>query len=356
MKRLMTYIAVFIVITACMLLFFIKNFPAEMAELSLDGVVDPSQIDIAMKDNSIFDYLNIYDIFVRGENANVYSGNINILLRKSDIKVGSMTYKDDEIVMGEKHMEENFNYNLLGEKYESQFGEYNVNCIIKNSDKTYYRDINILQSVNIKNQRMYILLVNEKKLPIKYEQVLSAFIYYNARVAKSIYYLDVINFFKKLLTILIIAEFIIIFLKLLSYTKKSIVALTESRKSLQYDYTLKEFILKSDNITSIFKILYQVIILVLLGISMMWLTIVILKISTSYVIDYSSLKSIINAIADFIALMKYYIANGLTDISLALINCIVIYLLTFFTIFIIYAKEFAVKLKGKGKFSIMLDK
>jgi hypothetical protein len=356
MKRLMMYIAVFILITACMLMFFIRNFPAEMTELNLDGVVNPNQIDIAMKDNSIFDYLNIYEIFVRSESANIYTGNINILLRKSDIKAGALTYKDDEIIMGEKHMEENFRYSLLGEKYQSQFGEYNVNCIIKNIDKTYYRDINILQNVNIKNQRLYISLFNEKRAALKYKQTIDAFMYNNISVAKSIYYLDVINFFKKLLIILIIAEFAIIFLELLAYTKNNIVALSKSRQSSQYDYTINEFILESNNVKAMLKILSQVVMLVLLGVSMMWATVVILKITTSYVIDYSSLKSIINAITDFTSLMKYYIANGLSNISSALISCIIIYLMTFFAIFIINVIKFYIKLKEKGKFSFISGK
>lgn len=352
MKKLMTYIAVFIVITAFMLLFFIRNFPAEMAELSLDGIANPNQIDRAMVENSIYDYFNVYDTFVRGENANVYTGNINILLRKSDIKAGAMTYSDDEVIMGDKHMEENFKYNLLGERYESQFGEYYVNCIIKNSDKVYYRDLNILQNVNIKSQRLYMSLVNEKKLPMKYEQVISTLRYYNIGISKSIYYSDAINFFKKLLILLIIAEFTIIFLKFLNRTKKSIVALSESRKSSQYDLTLREFIFKSNNVKSILKILSQVIILTSLGIAMMWLTVVILKISTSYVIDYTSLKSIMDAVGSFISFMNYCLVNGFTDISSSLMSCIIIYLLTVFTILVINVKEFFVKLKGKRKLTI----
>ena len=352
MKKLMTYIAVFIIITAFMLLFFIRNFPAEMAELSLDGIANPNQIDRAMVENSIYDYFNVYDIFARGENANVYTGNINILLRKSDIKAGAMTYSDDEVIMGDKHMEENFKYNLLGEKYESQFGEYYVNCVIKNSDKVYYRDLNILQNVNIKSQRLYISLVSEKKLSMKYEQVISTLRYYNISISKSIYYADAINFFKKLLILLIIAEFTIIFFKFLNRTKKSIVALSESRKSSQYDLTLREFIFKSNNVKSILKILSQVIILTSLGIAIMWLTVVILKISTSYVIDYTSLKSIMDAVGSFISFMNYYLVNGFTDISSSLMSCIIIYLLTVFTILVINVKEFVVKLKGKRKLTI----
>ena len=98
------------------------------------------------------------------------------------------------------------------------------------------------------------------------------------------------------------------------------------------------------------------IILVLLGVSMMWLTVIILKIKTSYIIDYSSLKSIINAATDFISLIQYYIANGLTDISSALISCIIIYLMTFFAIFIVNVIKLAVKLKEKGKLSFLLGK
>ncbi len=349
MKKFMTYIAVFIIITACMLMFFIRNFPAEMAELSLDGSVNPSQIDIAMLDNSIYDYLNIYDIFVRSENANVYSGNINILLRKSDIKAGLMTYKDDEIIMGENYMQENFNYSLLGEKYESQFGEYNVNCIIKNSDKTYYRNISILDDINIKGQRLYISLITDKKIPIKYNQVINALRYYNIGVAKSLYYSDVINCFKKLLIVLIIAEFLFFFIKLLNYCKKSLVALSESRKTSQYDLTIKEFIFKTNNISSIFKLIVQVVILILLGIALMVLTVFIIKIYTSYLIDYTSLKSILNAVTNFISMLKYYITNGLTNIAVALISCIVIYLISFIMIIIIELRKYISKFMNKEK-------
>ncbi len=347
MKKLLTYIGVFIVITAFMFLFFSKNFPTDIAELCLNGVANPEQVDKAMKEISIYDYLNIYDIFSCDENVSVYSGNINILLKKSDIEEHGITFNDNEVIMGDRYIEKQFKYNLLGERYISSFGEYDVNCIIKNNDRVYYRDLNILQNTDVKSQKIYLSLISEKKLPINYSNTVDILKYYGINVSKSIYYADVINFYQKLLILLLISALVIVFIKLVAYTKNSAKQLLEFQSSSKYDLELREFIFKPNNIKLILKVFFEVLIQILIGVATLWLTIVFLNTQMSYGVDFTSLKSITDSINAFARLIKYYIANGFTNISLAIVNCIIIYLLTFFVILIINATKIIIKIKEK---------
>lgn len=352
MKKLLTYIGVFIVITAFMFLFFSKNFQTDMAELCLNGVAKPEQVAKAMEEILIYDYLNIYDIFSYEENVSVYSGNINILLKKSDIEECGITFNDNEVIIGDRYMKKQFKYNVLGERYISSFGEYDVNCIIKNNDRVYYRDLNILQNTDVKSQKIYLSLISAKKLPINYNNTIDLLKYYGINVSKSIYYADVINFFQKLLILLIISGLVIVFIKLVAYTKNSAKQLLEFRYSSKYDLELREFIFKPNNIKLILKVFFEVLIQILIGFATLWLTIVFLNTQISYSIDFTSLKSVADAINAFARLIKYYIVNGFTDISLAIVNCIIIYSLTFFVILIVNATKHTIKIKAKKQNNI----
>lgn len=344
MKKLMTYVLVFILITASILLFLTRNFAPDIVEMSFNTIVDSSRIDRAIMNSPIYNYFNIYDVYARGENVSVYSGNINMLLSKSKIETVPLTYRDDEVIMGSKHMENNFKYNLLGERYDSQFGSFNVNCIIKNNDRVYYRDVNILRTVNIKSQNLFISLMDNKRNPVEYKYINSILKSEGLDISRSIYYLDVINFFKKLLAVLTAIEFTLIFLKLLKSAKASIIQLSELRKSSSYDLTLREFIFKSNSIKTFFRILYKVIILGLLGIAVVVLVVVIVNIKSSYVIDYTSLRSILDAMKSFTSLMRYHILNGFTDMSLTIMNCVIVYSVAVLMILLSNLKQYIIKL------------
>ncbi len=339
MKKLLAYISVFIVITSLMLLFIIKNFSENKLEICLKNIVMPEQVSIAMDGILAYDYINIYDVHSNEENSSIYTGNINILLQSEDIEEIGITYNDNEVIMGEHFMKKHYNYNVLGEKHLSSYGEYDVNCIIKGSKRIYYRDLNILQNSNIKNQRIYLLLTDKKSIPINLNNTVENLQYYGINASKYIYHADVINFFKKILILLSIIAISIVFFILLYSIKEIYKKLSESHKSIKYDFDFKEFILNADNFKLILKLIFKVFVEIAIGATILYLFIKFLNIYISYSVDFTSLKSILGAINEFIDLIKYYVDNGFTDITLVIVKFIFIYLIVFVvTITIIIAK------------------
>ena len=349
MKRVLTYIGVFIAVTALIFLFFVKNYPSNIAILSLEGTTSPEQVDMAMKEVLIHDYLNIYNIYSKEENVVVYTGNINIMLRNSNVEALGLTLNDNEVIMGESFMKKHFNYNLLGNNYLSYYGNYNVNCIVKGNDKVYYRDANILENADISSQQIYISLVSSKRQVLDYSNTINSLKSYGINISKGIYYKDVISFFQKMLLILVILMLVIIFFMLLGYIKKTIAKLVEIQKSSKYDLELGEFLVKSSNFTLIFKVAWQVLVEVLIGVAILWLTIIFFNTQFSYSIDYTSLKSITIALNAFIKLLNYYIENGFVDISLAIVKCIAIYATMIFSILIINMTRLTMSIKNPDK-------
>lgn len=347
MKKLLVYIGVFIVITAFILLFFIKSFPLNIAELSLEGSTKPEQVDKAMEDMLIYDFLNIYNIFGYGGNISVYSGNINMLLKDSNIEAIELTFKDNEVIMGEGYMKERFNYSLLGEKYTSVFGEYYVNCIINDSENIYYRNLRVLENTDIKNQLIYLSLLNTKKQTMGYNSTINSLREYGINVSKGIYYADVINFYKKLLILLVVSALVIIFFRILSYTKNAASKLVAVQRSSKYDIDFGEFIAKPNNLGLIVKVIFQVVIQLFIGATILWLTVFLLNIKSSYEVDFTSLKSILKTLNSFIDLIKYYVANGFTDISLAIVKSIIIYVSTIIIIFVVNSTKLAINISTK---------
>ncbi len=322
-----------------------KNFPSNIAEISLNSVVHPEQLNKTIDDLQLFDYLNIYDIYSYEGNAKLYSGNINILLKQKGIEQVGITLGDDEVIVGDRYMKEHFNYNLLGERYTSNFGEYAVNGIIKNNDSIYYTNSDILQNTDVKKQTLYVSLINTKKRMADYSTTVNALSYYDINVSKSIYYADVNNFFKKLLILFILSALSIVFLKMLSYTKKNTAQIMELQKSSSYDLELWEFIFKPDNLKIVLKILAEIVLEIIIVFAVLRLSIVFLNTRISYSIDFTSLKSITEAIKAFLNLIKYYISNGFTDISLAIVKCLIIYLIVAALIIAINARKLFGKLK-----------
>lgn len=345
MKRLLIYILALIAITGPIFMVMNKNFPSDIAEISLNSVVHPEQISKTVEDLLLFDYLNIYDIYSYEGNAKLYSGNINILLKKKGIEHVGITLGDDEVIVGDRYMKEHFNYNLLGERYTSNFGEYAVNGIIKNNDSIYYTNSDILQNTDVKKQTLYVSLINTKKRMADYSTTVNALSYYDINVSKSIYYADVNNFFKKLLILFILSALSIVFLKILSYTKKNTSQIMELQKSSSYDLELWEFILKPDNFKIILKTLAEIVLEIIIIFAVLRLTTVFLNTRISYSVDFTSLKSMTDAIKAFLNLIKYYINNGFTDISLAIVKCLIIYLVAAALIIAINSRKLFGKLK-----------
>lgn len=322
-----------------------KNFPSDIAEISLNSVAHPEQVSKTVEDLQLFDYLNIYDIYSYEENAKLYSGNINILLKQKGIEQVGITLRYDEVIVGDRYMKEHFNYNLLGERYTSNFGEYAVNGIIKNNDSIYYTNSDILQNTDVKKQTLYVSLINTKKRMADYNTTVNALSYYDINVSKSIYYADVNNFFKKLLILFILSALSIVFLKTLSYTKKNTAQIVEFHKSSSYDLELWEFIFKPDNLKILLKILAEIALEIIIIFAVLRLTTVFLNTRISYSVDFTSLKSITDAIKAFLNLIRYYINNGFTDISFAIVKCLIIYLVAAALIIAINSRKLFGKLK-----------
>ena len=328
MKRLLMYISILIIVTTLLLLFVIKNFPNDIVEICLKSDYTKDQIEAAMQQISAYDYLNIYDVFSLETNASIYFGNINILLDDKKIEQCGMTFDDKEVIMGGKFMEENFKYNLLGEKYRSSYGEYDVNCIIKGSDRIYYRDLNVLENNNIKNQRLYLVLSDYQNRLIDVNLVIDNLKYAGIYVSHRIVYYDLSRFLEKLLVILLIVLNSIVFIELLKKNKLYYKDIRVKYEVDKYNLNLKYFVLKDYNLRLILKLLFICLIQVLICFTILYLTIKFKNIYLSYSIDFTAFRSITEAVKSFVNLLKYYIINGFTDISMMIVKVIFVYILT----------------------------
>ena len=329
MKKLLSYIVVFIVITALMLLFVTKNFSGNIVEINLKNIANPEQVNMAMDKAMAYDYINIYDIFTSEENSSVYTGNINIFLRTKDEEERGISLNNNEVIMGEKFMKKHYNYNTLGVKHITPSKEYEVNCIIKGSERIYYRDLSLLQTNAIKNQRIYLSLLSNNGRHMGVNNTIENLRYYGIDTSKYIYYLDVVNFFKKILILLVIIALSSIFFVNFHSTKLSYKQISEQFKSSKYDLELREFINNSDNFGFIIRLTIKIILQILIAVTILYLFIRFLNIKLSYSVDFTSLRSILDAVNNFVQLIKYYIAYGFTDISITIVKCVVVYLIAF---------------------------
>ena len=326
MKKTLIYLSILIIITWVMFLFVSKNYPENIVEICLKNYVSPEQVAYAVNNLEAYDYLNVYDIFSYDEKASVYSGNINLFLYNKKRQENGFTFNNNEVIMGDNFMEDNFNYNLLGEKYLSSYGEYDVNCILENNDRVYYRDLEILKSSMIKSQKIYLSLLNTRKTYMNPSNTVKALEYNGIDAAKSIAYIDVINFLKKLLMLLITIVTILIFIIVWRKNKKIGKNILSTYKATKYDIEIKDFIIKKDNLRLMIKLLFTAFLQLINGIIIIYLVASFVRIPLGIDVDITSLKSIIGAAITFIDLLKYYFLNGFTDISFMIVKIIIIYL------------------------------
>lgn len=345
MKKLLIYIITLIVITASIFFVLKKNFPPDIVEINFESIIDSRRINEAVNSLYLYDYLNLYDISFQEKNAKLYSGNINILLRNKDIEDIGITLKDNEVLIGDKFMKKNFKYNLLGETYTSIFGDFAVNAIIKNDDNVYYRNLDFFDAASVKKQILYLSLMSTKGRTVSYKNTIESLRYFGINVEKSIHYADVVNFFLKVLVLLILTALVIVFLMVMSLIKKIATQIKDRQKSFSYELELHEFVLKTENFQNILKLLAGIFIEIAIIFAVLYFTIIFLNTPFSYEIDFTSLDSVLNAIKAFLSLMKFYILNGFTNISLAIIKCIMIYTITLVVIIAINLKKLFIKLK-----------
>ncbi len=335
MKRALIYVGTLIIITGLLILFVGKNYPENIIEFCLNEYISPEDVSDIMKDLNVFDYFNVYDIFSKEGTASVYSGNLNLFLQDKKRQDVGLTYEDKEVIMGEKFVDKNLKYYPLGSKYISAYGEYDVNCIFEGSDRIYYRDLEILETAGIKSQKIYLSVINTKKIMMLPSIKIHEAKFYGMNIAKSIAYKDVTDSLKKIAALLIIVMAFLVFAVILRLNRKILSKIVSSYKESKYDLDIKDFIIKRDNLKIIIKQIFAVLLQVLSIIFILYSVSSFTNVPVSYNIDISSLKSITDAITSLTDLLKYYHSNGFTEISWMIVKIIMIYVSSSVLIFII---------------------
>ena len=335
MKRALIYVGTLIIITGLLILFVGKNYPENIIEFCLNEYISPEDVSDIMKDLNVFDYFNVYDIFSKEGTASVYSGNLNLFLQDKKRQDVGLTYEDKEVIMGEKFVDKNLKYYPLGSKYISAYGEYDVNCIFEGSDRIYYRDLEILETAGIKSQKIYLSVINTKKIMMLPSIKIHEAKFYGMNIAKSIAYKDVTDTLKKIAALLIIVMAFLVFAVILRLNRKILSKIVSSYKESKYDLDIKDFIIKRDNLKIIIKQIFAVLLQVLSIIFILYSVSSFTNVPVSYNIDISSLKSITDAITSLTDLLKYYHSNGFTEISWMIVKIIMIYVSSSVLIFII---------------------
>lgn len=338
MKKLLLYFSILIVITGMLILFVSKNYPENILEVCLKSYASPELVDSVVKKIGSFDYFNIYDIFSKEDAISVYSGNINLFLYDKNIQRFELTFNDDEVIMGENYMYEYLKYDALGGKYKSEYGEYYINCIIENNDRIYYRDLKILESSRVKNQKIYISLLNSKNILMNPQNKLLELENNDILYAKSIAYIDVINFLKQLIVLLLIIYTLLIIITLNIKSGSARKKIASAYKNIKYDLEFREFLIKKESLKLIIKYIFYILLQVAGAIIIIYLVAKLISIPVSYSIDIRSMKSIINAVLSFVDLLKYYYLNGFTEISSMIVKIIMIYFFTSILFIIINIK------------------
>ncbi len=355
MKRALIYIGILIIITGLLILFVGKNYPENIIEFCLNDYISPEDVSRIMQDLNVFDYFNVYDMFSEEETASVYSGNLNLFLYNKKIQgIGlsyedkaaeseqadekestGLTYEDKEVIIGDKFIDKNFRYYPLGTKYTSVYGEYDVNGILEGSDRIYYRDLEILKTARIKSQKIYLSVINARKIMMLPSIKIHEAKFYGMNIGKSIAYKDVTDSLKKIATLLITVMAFLVFAVILRLNKKILRQIANSYKESKYDLDIKDFIVKRDNLKIIIKQIFAVLLQVLSIIFILYSVSSFTNVPVSYNIDISSLKSITDAITSLTDLLKYYHLNGFTEISWMIVKIIMIYVSSSVLIFII---------------------
>lgn len=366
MKRALIYIGTLIIITGLLILFVDKNYPENIIEFCLNEYISPEDVDRIVKDLNAFDYFNVYEIFSKEGTASVYSGNLNLFLYNKKVQgIGlshedkeieseqvdeeessGLTYEDKEVIIGDKFIDKNFKYYPLGTKYTSVYGEYDVNGILEGSDRIYYRDLEILKTARIKSQKIYLSVINTKKIMMLPSIKVHEAKFYGMNIGKSIAYKDLSDSLKKVAALLIIVMAFLVFAVILRLNKKIFRQIVSSYKGSKYDLDIKDFIIKRDNLKIIIKQIFAFLLQVLSIIFILYSVSSFTNVPVSYNIDISSLKSITDAITSLTDLLKYYHSNGFTEISWMIVKIIMIYVsssMLFLIIMLGLNKKFAKK-------------
>lgn len=344
MKRSIAFINILLIITVFILVIFDKYYPSSILEVYLKDYYTPEKISYVLNEKYPYEYLNIYEILSSEGNVNVYTGNLNIILRNHIMEDYGINKDKDTLIAGDKYLDKRYIYNEDNSHITTKIGEYNLRAVIKNSNEAYYCDTDILKNSQIRRQRLYLIL-DDSDNPNKYinsETMLRFIKSEGIEVASSIAYEDVSDILKKLILIFCFIQALIG----LIYMQKNIINQTKvmikKYKELKYDIYLRDYLLDKQNIKSIFTVVGKIIAAFVFLIVLLILFVLIINIRPSFSLNPTSYTSIKNTIMLLVNLLNYFFKYGFTDISLAILGILSTYLVLIFLTFIVFMTKFCI--------------
>jgi len=351
MKKIICCACILIIITGSIIIYFHKYYPDNIMEICIGEYISPQTINDAIDETGVYDFVIVYDLFSEEENAKVYTGNINILINNKSKDNLNLLLNNNEVIMGDKFAKKNYTYYPLGEKHITKFGEYKINAIVSNCSDIYYSDLSILKNSNIKNQRLYAVLKDKDNNYIDENTFISQIGSRGISMASTIRYGNVENLLIKILILLIITIVIIILFNLCKKIKKSVVELMKRYKEVKYDFNFRQFVFQTNSLKEIRNIAVCMISSILLIILIMFLTVKYVDLRMPYKLNPVSPKSIYDVILLFINLVKYYIKNGMTEISILILLLAVLYFIVIAVLLISLVLD-----SGKNKKNYLLNR
>jgi len=325
MKKTLYVLLTVIIVTFLMYLYVESNYYKGIAEICLDSYHTLEETERALEQGQIYDYLIIYDLYNK-ENSKVYKGNINILLNGKIKEKTNIELSEGEVLIGDKFVEKNYAYYPLGRKHEFNNKEYRINAVITDSSDIYYTDLSILDSQNIKRQRIYAVLKDKDGVNIYENTFLSILKSSNISPAACVYYDNLSKLLLKIVILLFMVICIYTILKLKNTVKKLINVLVDSYRRSKYDVNLSDYIKQRENFKIVRSIMIYFGVIVVLIICSMFLTVKYMNFKVPYRFNPVSPKSIYSLIKSFFNFVSYYLNNGITEISFIVLKILFIYI------------------------------
>ena len=325
MKRIIYGVCSLIILTFFMIIYVQKNYDESIMEINLSEYISPKEIVDIIDETEIYDYVIVCDLFSNEESAKVYAGNLNILINDRIKDSLGIALNGHEVIMGDRFAKKNYNYYPLGEKHITKYGEYRINGIIKNSGDIYYNDLKILEDSQIKNQRLYVVLKNKDNKAIDENTLVSQLSSWGISNPVVLNYGNVKKFLIKILIVLIMILIIIVLVKQYKILKKSVYEMMKKFNEVKYDLYFRQFITKRYNFADIKNIIISLTFMTLSAYFISFLTVKFVCLKMPYKLNPVSPKSINDAIKLFTGLIRYYVQNGMTEVSTVIVSLAVVY-------------------------------
>lgn len=321
MKKTICVLLTVTIITFLMYLYVESNFYKSIVEVCLSDYHTLEETEEALEQGQIYDYLIIYDLYNK-ENSKVYKGNINIILSGKIKEKANIELSEDEVLMGDKFAGKNYAYYPLGRKHEFNNKEYRINAVITDSSDIYYNDISMLKDQNIKRQRIYAVLKDKDGVGIDENTFLSILKSRNLNQSAHIYYDNLGKLLLKIIILCFMAIFVYIIFKLKDVLKRLINGLKAGYKDCKYDIDILGYFKERENAKAVKGIILSSVAMVISIICSMFLTVKYINLRMPYRFNPISPKSIYGVIKSFYDFISYYLSNGVTEISLIVLEIV----------------------------------